>query len=57
MYGWLRWGFVAVIALTILVALSVRPVRNKKYELFFYAHFVLVLVFLIGGYFHTAEFQ
>ncbi|KAF7980574.1 hypothetical protein HWV62_37747 [Athelia sp. TMB] len=41
---WLRTGFLAVISLTALMLVSLRPVRAKAYELFFWVHFVTVLV-------------
>ncbi|KAI0725205.1 iron reductase [Fomitopsis betulina] len=46
-------GLAAMIALTILVFLSIRPVRENAYEFFFIVHFFMVAVFLIGGYFHA----
>ncbi|KZT71201.1 iron reductase [Daedalea quercina L-15889] len=46
-------GLAAVIALTILCILSIRPVRDNAYEFFFVTHFFMIGVFLIGGYFHA----
>ncbi|KAH9855455.1 iron reductase [Lenzites betulinus] len=51
----IRIGLTALIALTILILVSLRPVRAQMYELFYFTHFLMVLVFLIGGYFHTKQ--
>ncbi|KAG2138473.1 ferric reductase NAD binding domain-containing protein [Suillus clintonianus] len=50
---WLRAGIIALIAFSILIIVSLRPVRTGAYELFFYTHFLGVGIFLVGGYFHT----
>ncbi|KIJ60858.1 hypothetical protein HYDPIDRAFT_97841 [Hydnomerulius pinastri MD-312] len=50
---WLRCGITAIVALTILCVVSLRPIRAGAYEFFFYAHFAMVLTFLICSYFHT----
>ncbi|KAG2072161.1 hypothetical protein BDR04DRAFT_1153676 [Suillus decipiens] len=50
---WLRAGIVALVAFSILIIVSLRPVRTGAYEVFFYIHFVGVGIFLVGGYFHT----
>ncbi|KAF9219039.1 hypothetical protein BS17DRAFT_469519 [Gyrodon lividus] len=55
--SWLQCGMTALVALTILCVVSVRPIRAAAYEFFFYAHFVLVLVFLVCAYFHGREFH
>lgn len=36
-------GVAAVVALTILVILSIRPVRQNAYEFFFITHFFMIL--------------
>ncbi|EGN94612.1 hypothetical protein SERLA73DRAFT_188592 [Serpula lacrymans var. lacrymans S7.3] len=51
--SWLRCGLVAIIALTLLCFVSLRPVRANAYEFFFYTHFAMVLIFLVTAYFHT----
>ncbi|KAG1804325.1 ferric reductase like transmembrane component-domain-containing protein [Suillus subaureus] len=50
---WLRVGIVAMVAFSILIIVSLRPVRSEVYEVFFYVHFLGVLIFLVGGYYHT----
>ncbi|KAG2095871.1 ferric reductase NAD binding domain-containing protein [Suillus discolor] len=50
---WLRAGITAMVAFSILILVSLRPVRNDIYEVFFYVHFLGVLIFLVGGYYHT----
>ncbi|OJA09419.1 hypothetical protein AZE42_03069 [Rhizopogon vesiculosus] len=52
--GWLRVGIAAMVAFSILIIVSLRPIRLEAYELFFYTHFFAVLIFLIGGYYHTS---
>ncbi|KAH7909461.1 ferric reductase NAD binding domain-containing protein [Hygrophoropsis aurantiaca] len=54
---WLRIGITALAALTLLCLVSLRPARQGAYEIFFYMHFILVLIILIGAYFHTMEDQ
>ncbi|KAF8555031.1 iron reductase [Imleria badia] len=49
----IRLGLTAVVSLTILLIVSLRAIRSRVYELFFYTHFVAVFIFLIGAYFHT----
>ncbi|EGN94560.1 hypothetical protein SERLA73DRAFT_62268 [Serpula lacrymans var. lacrymans S7.3] len=52
-YVWLQCGLMALIAFSLLCVISIRPIRSAAYELFFYAHLTLVLIFLLGAYFHT----
>lgn len=40
---WLVCGIVATIAFSILIIISLPPIRTAAYEFFFYAHFILVL--------------
>ncbi|KAJ3815726.1 ferric reductase NAD binding domain-containing protein [Lentinula lateritia] len=54
---WLRCGILAASSLTSLCIISVRPVRSRAYEFFFYTHLVLVLLFLVGAYRHSEEFS
>ncbi|KAI0828500.1 iron reductase [Trametes gibbosa] len=48
-----RIGLTALIAFTILIVVSLRPIRARAYELFYFTHFLMILVFLLGAYFHT----
>ncbi|KAG2138475.1 ferric reductase like transmembrane component-domain-containing protein [Suillus clintonianus] len=50
---WLRCGITAIVALTILCVVSLRPIRAQAYELFFYVHLAMVMTFLVCAYFHT----
>jgi predicted ferric reductase len=50
---WLRVGITAMVAFSILIIVSLRPIRSDIYEVFFYVHFLGVLIFLVGGYYHT----
>ena len=40
---WVVCGIIALVALTILCIVSLRPIRTQAYELFFYVHFLMVL--------------
>ncbi|EIW75440.1 hypothetical protein CONPUDRAFT_112007 [Coniophora puteana RWD-64-598 SS2] len=51
---WLRCGIVSIVAITVLMFASLRPVRAGAYEFFFYTHFAMVLIFLVCAYFHTS---
>ncbi|KAJ7082379.1 ferric reductase like transmembrane component-domain-containing protein [Mycena belliarum] len=53
--GWFRWGVVSATALTLLCFLSVRPLRNRGYEMFLVAHFFVALILLVGSYIHTTD--
>ncbi|KAG8221425.1 hypothetical protein J3R82DRAFT_1613 [Butyriboletus roseoflavus] len=50
---WFRLGIAAMVSLAILSIVSLRPIRTRAYELFFYAHFISVFIFLLGAYYHT----
>ncbi|KDQ51857.1 hypothetical protein JAAARDRAFT_198731 [Jaapia argillacea MUCL 33604] len=54
---WMRGGMFALVGLSVLCIVSIRPIRAAQYESFFYTHFALVLLFLIGGYYHTKKFN
>ncbi|TFK45843.1 hypothetical protein OE88DRAFT_1085175 [Heliocybe sulcata] len=54
---WLQFGFLAGFGFVALIVISLRPVRTAAYEFFFYTHFALVFLILLGGYFHLAEFK
>ncbi|KAG1870821.1 ferric reductase NAD binding domain-containing protein [Suillus subluteus] len=53
---WLLCGLTSMVAFTILCIVSLRPIRAQAYELFFYVHFAMALIFLIGAYVHTQNF-
>ncbi|KAI8973097.1 iron reductase [Trametes punicea] len=46
-------GVTAMSAFSILVIVSLRPIRARAYELFYYVHVVAVLTILLAAYFHT----
>ncbi|KAI0644003.1 iron reductase [Trametes meyenii] len=46
-------GIIAMGAFTVLLFVSLRPIRARFYELFYYTHVLSVLIILLGGYFHT----
>ncbi|PCH37152.1 iron reductase [Wolfiporia cocos MD-104 SS10] len=48
-------GLLAMVAFTILCIVSLRPIRSNAYEIFFVMHFLMVLILLLGAYFHTRE--
>jgi ferric-chelate reductase len=41
--GWLRVGIAAMVAFSMLIIVSLRPIRSEFYEVFFYTHFFAVL--------------
>ncbi|KAE9397964.1 hypothetical protein BT96DRAFT_921065 [Gymnopus androsaceus JB14] len=40
---WLIWGLLATSCLSLLCIISIKPVRSRAYEFFFYSHLALVL--------------
>ncbi|KAL0069415.1 hypothetical protein AAF712_003440 [Marasmius tenuissimus] len=54
---WMHLGITSGFAFLLLCIVSLRPIRAKSYELFFYTHFVLVLLLLVGAYYHTRAFK
>ncbi|KZT06684.1 iron reductase [Laetiporus sulphureus 93-53] len=46
-------GLTCIVAFTILCVMSLRPIRERAYELFFITHFLMVFIILLGGYFHA----
>ncbi|KAG2157689.1 ferric reductase NAD binding domain-containing protein [Suillus bovinus] len=52
-YDWIHAGVIAMVAFFILILASLRPVRSNVYEVFFYIHFIAVMMLLVGAYFHT----
>ncbi|KAI9057704.1 iron reductase [Trametes sanguinea] len=48
-----RVGLTALIAFTILILVSLRPIRAHVYEVFYFVHFFSVLIILLGAYFHA----
>ncbi|EIM82002.1 iron reductase [Stereum hirsutum FP-91666 SS1] len=53
-HKWMICGIFGLSAFALLCIVSVRPARQLNYEVFIVLHFVLILVFLLGSYFHTA---
>jgi len=53
----IRCALLAVVAFSTLILVSLRPIREASYEIFFYAHFALVLIMLVGAYIHTAMME
>ncbi|TBU43175.1 ferric reductase NAD binding domain-containing protein [Dichomitus squalens] len=53
----IRIGLTAIIAFSILILVSLRPIRAEAYEVFYFTHFFMVLyvIFLLGGYFHAKK--
>ncbi|KAF9074427.1 iron reductase [Rhodocollybia butyracea] len=54
---WLHCGILAAFSLIILCLISIRPVRARAYEFFFCTHLILVLLILIGSFYHTKNFS
>jgi hypothetical protein len=47
-----RWGFVSYIFFTLLVALSIGPMRAKYYEIFYVCHVVCAIGFMLTAWLH-----
>ncbi|KAI0051367.1 iron reductase [Auriscalpium vulgare] len=56
-HGFIQAGYWSAIGLAVLVLVSIRPVRKASYEIFVLVHLALVLVMLIGAYYHTKRFE
>lgn len=50
---WFRCGFIAATSLSLLALISLRPVRNRTYEVFLGVHFVLSWLFVGSAYYHA----
>ncbi|KAI0354097.1 iron reductase [Trametes cingulata] len=46
-------GVIAMFSWTVLLIVSIRPIRARAYELFYYVHVLTVLIILLAGYFHA----
>ncbi|KAI0743893.1 iron reductase [Daedaleopsis nitida] len=51
----IRVGLTALVAFTLLVIVAFRPIRARFYEFFFFTHFALVLILLVGAYAHANQ--
>lgn len=49
---WQWWGIIATIALCLAIAFAILPLRIKFYEIFLITHIVLVILALIGCWYH-----
>ena len=45
--GWLRLGIMSMAAFSLLVLISIRPLRAQTYEIFYFTHFATVLYVII----------
>ncbi|KAI0717230.1 ferric reductase NAD binding domain-containing protein [Cerioporus squamosus] len=48
-------GLAAISGVSLLFFVAFRPFRARFYETFFYTHFFMVLLMLVGGYFHANQ--
>lgn len=55
--AYVQWGYAAYVAGCIMCFQSLMYFRKNAYEIFVAIHFVLALVFSIGGWLHTTEKQ
>lgn len=53
--GRFRWAITAFIFLTLLVVLSVGPIRRRYYEFFYVTHIVCVIGFMIATWLHHPQ--
>lgn len=52
---YVRWGYVALVAASIMCFHSLLAIRRTNYELFVLAHIILACIFIIGGWRHVEE--
>ena len=52
---YVRWGYVSLVAASIMCFHSLLVFRKKNYELFVFAHIILAVLFIIGGWRHVEE--
>lgn len=50
--GYMRWGIVATVTGALVLFYSLRPFRTNLYEFFLVCHWIFVVFFLIGTYYH-----
>ncbi|KAI0633270.1 ferric reductase NAD binding domain-containing protein [Trametes polyzona] len=48
-------GLMAITAYSVLIVVSYRPIRARLYELFYFPHLFMVLILLLGAYFHAKK--
>lgn len=46
------WGIIATVALSLMLPLSILPLRQKMYEFFHAAHIVLAILTIVGCWYH-----
>lgn len=49
------WGIIGTLALSLLLPLSMRPIRSAAYELFRVAHIILAILVIVGSWYHIIE--
>lgn len=49
------WGIIGTLALSLLLPLSVRPIRSAVYELFRVGHIILAILAIVGSWYHIIE--
>jgi len=52
----IRWGVMATISTTLIVILSIRPIRHYWFEFFLLSHIVLIVLTLVGIWMHQADY-
>lgn len=52
---YVRWGYVSLVAASIMVFHSLLVLRKTRYELFVLTHIILACLFIIGGWRHCEE--
>lgn len=55
--NYVRWGYVALVAMCVLCFHSLLWFRRHHYELFVLAHILLAVFFIVGGWIHVADDQ
>lgn len=47
-----RWGITAYVAMTVAMFMSLRKVRDRSYELFYWSHCILMFIMMVGALAH-----
>ncbi|TFY72984.1 hypothetical protein EVG20_g10 [Dentipellis fragilis] len=53
--GWQQLGVAAGTTYTLMIILSIRPIRQASYETFYFVHVTLAFVFVLMAYLHASE--
>lgn len=52
---YVRWGYVAFIAMAIMLVQAMNLIRKNRYEIFVLVHIILAVIVLVGSWIHVSE--